>query len=67
MINQKKIIVKKVDDETRIDKWLKRKFPLLTQSYIENKIRRGLIKINNNKIKANHKVICNDIVIINRF
>ena len=67
MINQKKIIVKKVDDETRIDKWLKRRFPLLTQSYIENKIRRGLIKINNNKIKANHKVICNDIVIINRF
>ena len=38
MINQKNIKVTSIDDETRIDKWLKRKFPLLTQSYIENNL-----------------------------
>ena len=64
MINQKNIKVTSIDDETRIDRWLKRKFSLLTQSLIENKIRRGLIRINKKKIKSKHKVLTGDIVTI---
>ena len=67
MINKKKLLVSDVDDNTRIDKWLKRKFSLLTQSYIENKLRRGFIRVNENKIKSNYKVIAGDVISILRY
>jgi len=54
--------VKEKDEETRIDRWLKRNFSSLNQNFIEKNLRKGLIKINHNKIKANYKVIKNDIV-----
>ena len=54
--------VKEKDEETRIDRWLKRNFSSLNQNFIEKNLRKGLIKINGNKIKANYKVIKNDIV-----
>ena len=57
MADQKNIKVNKIDDETRIDRWLKRRFSLLTQSFIENKLRRGLIKINQNKVRSNYTVL----------
>ena len=64
MIDQKNIKVNKIDDETRIDRWLKRRFSLLTQSFIENKLRRGLIRINHKKVKSNYIVLAGDIVSI---
>ena len=64
MADQKNIKVNKIDDETRIDRWLKRRFSLLTQSFIENKLRRGLIRINHNKVKSNYIVLAGDIVSI---
>ena len=64
MADQKNIKVNKIDDETRIDRWLKRRFSLLTQSFIENKLRRGLIKINQNKVRSNYTVLAGDIVSI---
>ena len=67
MTDQKNIKVNNVDDETRIDRWLKRRFPLLTQSFIENKLRRGLIKINDKKVKSNHQVLAGEIVSISNF
>tara|TARA_B100001123_G_scaffold355071_1_gene407913 strand:+ start:530 stop:1465 length:936 start_codon:yes stop_codon:yes gene_type:complete len=63
----KNITVNNIEDETRIDKWLKRNFPLLTQSYIENKLRRGLIRINSKKIKSNYRVLEGDVVNISGF
>ena len=51
-----------LDVDTRIDRWLKRNFSSLNQSFIEKNLRRGLIKINQHKVKANYKVIKNDIV-----
>jgi len=54
--------VKEKDEETRIDRWLKRNFSSLNQNFIEKNLRKGLIKINGNKIKANYKVLKNDIV-----
>ena len=50
------------DEETRIDRWLKRNFSSLNQNFIERNLRKGLIKINHSKVKANYKVIKNDIV-----
>ena len=67
MTDQKNIEVDNIDDETRIDRWLKRRFSLLTQSFIENKLRRGLIKINNKKVKSNYQVLAGDIVNISNF
>ena len=46
----------------RIDRWLKRNFSSLNQNFIEKNLRKGLIKINYSKVKANYKVIKNDIV-----
>ena len=67
LTDQKKIKVNNIDDETRIDRWLKRRFPLLTQSFIENKLRRGLIKINHKKVKSNYQVLSGDIVSFSNF
>ena len=50
------------DEGTRIDRWLKRNFSSLNQNFIERNLRKGLIKINHSKVKANYKVIKNDIV-----
>jgi len=64
LIDQIKIKVNQIDDESRIDRWLKKRFSLLTQSYIENKLRRGLIRVNNKKVKSNYIVLDGDIVSI---
>ena len=63
----KSIKIDSLNTQTRIDKWLKRKFSNLSQSFIEKNIRKGLIKINKKKIKSNYKVIKNDIVDIYNF
>ena len=54
--------VQEKDEETRIDRWLKRNFSSLNQNFIERNLRKGLIKINHSKVKANYKVMNNDIV-----
>jgi len=54
--------VQEKDEETRIDRWLKRNFSSLNQNFIEKNLRKGLIKINHSKVKANYKVIKDDIV-----
>ena len=56
--------VQEKDEETRIDRWLKRNFSSLNQNFIEKNLRKGLIKINHIKVKANYRVIKNDIVSI---
>ena len=54
--NQKNIRVQNIGDDIRIDKWLKRIFSSLNQSFIENKLRRGLIRVNQKKIYTQGKV-----------
>ena len=58
----KNIKVQAKDEETRIDRWLKRNFSSLNQNFIEKNLRKGLIKINRSKVKANYIVIKDDIV-----
>ena len=52
----KNIKVKKNDETTRLDKWLKRNFSSLTQSFIEKNIRKKNILVNNLKKSSNYKV-----------
>ena len=51
-----------LDEDSRIDRWLKRKFSSLKQSFIEKNLRKGFIKVNQIKVKASYKVLKNDIV-----
>ena len=67
MILQKKIAVQNIYDNIRIDRWLKKIFPSLTQSFIEKNIRQGVIKVNNKKTKSNFRVFFKDIVTIDNF
>ena len=63
----KNIKVKRFEDDTRIDRWLKRQFTSLSQSFIEKNIRKGIIKVNSKKIKANYKIVVGDIVSISGY
>ena len=41
---------------TRLDRWFKKMYCDIPQSYIEKKIRKGKIKINNKKVKSSYKL-----------
>ena len=61
----KKIVINESDNENlRIDKWLKKIFSSLNQSFIEKNLRKGNIKINSNKIFSKYKLQINDEVSI---
>ena len=55
----KSFIISK-DTDTRLDKYLKRKFTSLTQSFIEKNIRKKNILVNNNKVSSKYIVKKND-------
>ncbi|MFN7039508.1 MAG: RluA family pseudouridine synthase [Alphaproteobacteria bacterium] len=44
------------EDDVRIDRLLKRHFPMLSQGSIEKSLRNGLIKLDNIKVPSNHRV-----------
>ncbi len=46
--------------EIRLDKYLLELYPLLNLSLINKFLRQGKIKVNNKKVKANHKLSTND-------
>ena len=64
---KKIFIIKLIDHNTRIDKWLKRNFSSLTQSFIEKNLRKGIILANNKKIKSNYRILTNDKILITNF
>ena len=53
--------------DTRIDKWLKKNFNLLNQSFIEKNLRKGNIKVNNKKVSAKYKLLPDDEISIFNF
>ncbi|KJV56451.1 RNA pseudouridylate synthase family protein [Orientia chuto str. Dubai] len=59
-----KIIINDCSVITRLDKFLKKKYPHLTQGLIERGIRKGHIKVNDTKPKAKLHVKDNDVLII---
>lgn len=61
----KKFLINKEDDQDlRLDKWLKKNYSSLNQSFIEKNLRKGNIKVNNLKVVSKYKLQENDIVII---
>ena len=53
----KKILKTDLDwQNSRIDKFLKKNFSTLNQSFIEKNLRKGLIKVNNKKVQAKYKL-----------
>ena len=59
----KKFHIKSSDNQNlRVDKWLKRNFSTLKQSFIEKNIRKGNIKINTKKTSSNYRLKLNDII-----
>ena len=63
----KNIKVKRFDEDTRVDRWLKRQFTALSQNFIEKNLRKEIITVNSKKIKANYKTIVVDIVNIHDY
>ncbi len=52
------------DDNVRLDKYIRTIFPNLKQSVIEKFLRKGLIKVNNQKVKASYMVSCGKTITI---
>lgn len=67
MKNTIKYNVSSDEDNIRIDRWLRRKFSRLPQSFFEKKLRKGFIRLNKRIIKANTKVLSGDCVEIRDF
>ena len=45
---------------SRLDRWLRKHFPGLSQGEIEIALRKGNIKVNNNKVKSNYRINTKD-------
>ena len=67
MNNLKKYIISYNDNEIRIDRWLRRKFSNLPQSFFQVKLRKGIIRLNSKKVEANKIIFENDILTIQNF
>jgi 23S rRNA pseudouridine955/2504/2580 synthase len=52
----KKFLIKSIDKDLRIDKWLKKNFSSLKQGFLEKNLRKGNIKVNNKKIISKYKL-----------
>ncbi len=61
---KKKLIIEKNQVDLRLDKWLKKNFSSLTQSFIEKNIRKKKIIVNNSKKSASYRLQLNDEVIL---
>ena len=61
-MNQNNLILKKIlindkyQIDLRIDKWLRKNFESLSQSFIEKNLRKGYIKVNNKKVESKYKI-----------
>jgi len=48
--------VKDVDDGLRLDRWFRKYFPGLTQGRLEKLLRRGLVRLDGKRVKANGRI-----------
>ena len=67
MVKYKKYVVSSDEENIRIDRWLRRKFYNIPQSFVQKKLRKGFIKLNDKKIKANKLIKKNDLIKIYQF
>jgi 23S rRNA pseudouridine955/2504/2580 synthase len=50
-------IVSADESTSRLDRWFKRHYPSLTHSALQKLLRKGLVRVNGNKIPANYRVL----------
>jgi 23S rRNA pseudouridine955/2504/2580 synthase len=62
-MHQETIIVE-LNGPIRLDRYIKRLFPLITQGEIESNLRKGKIKVNAEKVKSNFRVNIGDRIIM---
>ena len=55
------------ENKIRIDRWLRRKFKNLPQSFFEKKLRKGIIRLNNKIVRSNTLIKENDLIKIKDF
>ena len=63
----KKIKIEKDFEDQRLDKFLKRTFPHLTQSFIEKNLRKKNIAVNNQSSKSKYLIQENDLILIKNY
>ncbi|MEI6158635.1 MAG: RluA family pseudouridine synthase, partial [Roseococcus sp.] len=49
--------VPQAEDDTRLDRWLKRRFPALTQGALQKMLRTGQIRVDGKKAEANTRLV----------
>ena len=49
---------------SRLDRWIRKNFPGISQGEIEVALRKGKITVNNNKVKSNYRINTKDIISI---
>ncbi len=50
------------DEDMRIDRWFKQHFPQLRHGELEKLLRKGNVRVNGNKVKANHRLMIGEVV-----
>lgn len=50
------IVIAAEDAEQRLDRWLRRRYPVLNQGRIEKLLRSGQVRVDGVKVKANHRL-----------
>ena len=61
---KKTFLINSNEENSRLDRWFKKKVSLVPQSLIEKNIRKGNIKVNNKKKKSSYKLQEKDIIIL---
>ena len=56
------ITVAEADDDQRIDRWLRRLFPHVNQGRIEKMCRKGELRLDGGRVKANTRVAAGQVV-----
>ena len=59
-----KFYINSSETNQRLDKWIKRKFPGITQSLLEKLFRKKIIKLNGKKVKSSYKIKNDDEILL---
>ena len=66
-MNFYKIIILEKDSDQRLDRYLRKLYPHLKQSNIEQAIRKSLVRVNDKKTESKYKILEDDVISIAEF
>ncbi len=50
------------DDDMRLDRWFKQYYPQVKHGQLEKMLRKGNIRVDGGRVKANHKLVCGQVI-----